>query len=360
MNKKVFINGRFLTGPMTGVQRTAFELAKALDELLAEPASNVKGISFIVIYSGIIKHSVNYKHLTIIKKGLLTGNLWEQIELPFYTFGSLLLNLCSIAPLLKLRQYVMIHDASVLVNKKFFSTAFRLWYAVALPILGKTSKRIITVSNFSKRELIKYAHIKDNKIFIIYNAAEHILNVGNADQNFIDKINLNKPYCLAVSSLGANKNFAGLNKALQGVNFTDFKMLIAGGNIGVLKHVAANDDAVYLGYVTDAELRYLYSNASLFIFPSFYEGFGIPPLEAMILGCPVIASNTSSIPEVLEDACEYFDPNNIENMRQSINNMIYDGDKLSKFKTLGYKQAAKYSWNKSALELMNLISIDCG
>lgn len=354
--KEIMINGRFLTGPLTGVQRVALEIVKALDELLTSGLIDSTQYSFTLLYNGEITQPIILKHIQIIKQGMLTGNLWEQLELPLYSYGKLLINLCSIAPLFKCRQIVFVHDVSFLVNKHFFSKSFRLWYSAAIPIIGKLCRGMVTVSDFSKNELIKYAGVSTDKITVIYNAAEHILNAGAPDGEFLSKIHSLKPYCLAVSSLGANKNFNGLNAALKKIDFGNYQMLIAGGGLKVLQHsVAETGAATYLGYVSDDELHYLYSNAALFVFPSFYEGFGIPPLEAMILGCPVIASQTSAMPEVLGTAAAYFNPFDTDDMGVKINKLLHEPDELEQLKSKGYKRAALYNWHQSATQLFHLI-----
>jgi glycosyltransferase involved in cell wall biosynthesis len=352
---KIFLNGRFLTSPQTGVQRTAYELVLALDTLIDRGEIDISATSFVLIYSGTIVNPIQLKHIVLLKRGFLSGNLWEQLELPLYTFGSFLVNMGSIAPLFKRKQLVVIHDVSFLVNKSFFSKKFRLWYANAIPLLGKLSRCIVTVSNFSKQELINRAGINANKITVIYNSAKHLLRFGEPNEAFKDKVMQLKPFCLAVSSLGANKNFGGLSNALKGVALGGHKMVIAGGKLGALKNASPNQDAIYLGFVTDEELVYLYQHASLFIFPSFYEGFGIPPLEAMLMGCPVIASNTSSMPEVLGDAAAYLDPYQPAVMGQQISALINDPQKLSLLVQRGYERAERYSWHDSAHQLYHLI-----
>lgn len=356
MSKTIYLNGRFLTQKITGVQRTAFELVMALDILLDQDIIDKNQYKFHLIYSGEIINPVELKHIKLIKRGLLKGNLWEQFELPFYTLNSLLVSMCTVSTLFKRKQIVIIHDASTLVNPAFFPFLLRLWYGIAIPALGKIAKRIITVSNFSKNELVKYAGIKSEKIAVIYNAPEHILRNEEPDELFKNKILSLKPYCLAVSSLGANKNFKGLSDAIAKIDFKQCNMLIAGGSVSTLQHTAPDSAAItYLGYVSDPELKFLYSNASLFIFPSFYEGFGIPPLEAMISGCPVLSSNTSSLPEILGDACAYCDPANADNIASGINSLINNEAALSLLRKKGIKQASLYNWLKSANELFRVI-----
>jgi glycosyltransferase involved in cell wall biosynthesis len=355
MEKEIIINGRFLTMPLSGIQRVAYELITALDDLLERGEVDAAKFRFVLLHPGKFINSITLKHIHIKKVGALSGNLWEQLELPFYSRNRLLISLCSISPLVKTRQIVMVHDASFFINKQFFSRAFRLWYCFAIPLIMRRALQILTVSGFSNSELIKYTGVASNKIAVIPNAADHIVRFGKPADAFAEKINSFKPYCLAVSNLGANKNFSGLTKAISLIDFTGYKMLIAGGESSTLQRLAPDDKATYLGYVSDEELKYLYTNASLFVFPSFYEGFGIPPLEAMILGCPVAASNTSAIPEILEEACCYFDPANAGDIAAKISELINDAEKLNELREKGYRQAAKYKWKNSALQLFNLI-----
>lgn len=357
MTKNIFLNGRFLTRPLSGVQRTALELIQALDTFINSNPDILTKFSFTIVYSGTIVNEIKLKHITLSKRGFATGIMWEQLELPFITRKGFLISLCSISTLFKRNQFVMVHDASFFVNEDFFSKNFVKWYKFAIPILGKISKKILTVSQFSKSELVKYARFKPDKVDIIYNSADHILKYSEPSQEFIIKIDSLRPYCLAVSNLGLNKNFGGLSQALNKMNFAPYNMLIAGGRMKGLNANELNDQhsVTYLGYVSDNELKYLYQNSSLFLFPSFYEGFGIPPLEAMALGCPVIASNTSSLPEVLNDAAAYFNPFDVDDMAHQIQVLLNDNEQLATLKEKGYRQAARYSWHKSAEQLYKLI-----
>src|SRR4051812_20778442 len=116
--QQIYINGRFLTQTLTGVQRTAFELVTALDKLIGEQQAGTHEYS--LIYSGVMVNKITLNHIKLAKKGFLKGNLWEQFELPFYTRDGLLVSLCTISTLFKRKQFVMIHDASVFVNPQFF------------------------------------------------------------------------------------------------------------------------------------------------------------------------------------------------------------------------------------------------
>jgi glycosyltransferase involved in cell wall biosynthesis len=356
MQNTIYINGRFLTVALNGIRRTAYELVYALDELIERGGVDSNRYKFIILYSGEIKNQIVLKHIQIIRRGILKGNLWEQFELPIYSFGSLLVSMCTISTLFKRKQVIIVHDASVFVNPQYFSSAFRAWYKFAVPLLGKLARHIITVSEFSKNELVKYAGFDDAKITVIYNAGEHIKRFGEPDDTFIAKIEQFKPYCLAVSSLAVNKNFNGLGKALNKITDLHHHMLIAGSKLTVLQENGQEDNMIYLGYVSNEELQYLYRNASLFIFPSFYEGFGIPPLEAMALGCPVIASDTTAMPEILGNASAYFNPYDATDMSVKIDLLLKNNDELTKLKNAGYRQSQAFNWTDSALRMYNILT----
>jgi glycosyltransferase involved in cell wall biosynthesis len=360
MQRKIYINGRFLTVPLNGIRRTAYELTRALDRLIDEDDDISNRYKFFIIYSGEIETPIKLKHIEVLKRGVLKGTLWEQIELPIYSFGGLLVSMCTISTLFKRSQVIIVHDASIFVNPQYFSFTFRMWYRLAVPILGKLARHIITVSDFSKKELVKYGDFNEEKTTVIYNAAEHIKDFDQPDNLFIAKIGRYKPYCLAVGSLAVNKNFQGLSKAIKEIKILNHQILIAGSKLSVLESDHQADNLNYLGYVTNAELKYLYSNASLFIFPSFYEGFGIPPLEAMSLGCPVIASNTAAIPEILGDACVYFDPHDPVDMAVKIELLLNDQSKLNELKKTGYVQSRLFSWTNSARRLFKIIAKHSG
>ncbi|MBE9584300.1 glycosyltransferase family 4 protein [Mucilaginibacter sp. JRF] len=356
MKRTIYLNGRFLTVPLNGIRRTAFELIKALDDLLDSGAIDKDKYTLEILYSGEIANPVELKHIKLTKRGILKGNLWEQLELPLYTAGKMLINFCTIAPLLKSNQISVIHDASVLINPQYFSPAFSKWYNFAVPLINKRAKHVVTVSEFSKQELHKTLKPARRDMTVMYNAGEHILDYEKPSQEFIDKVEKHKPYCLSVGSLAFHKNFQGLSKALKIADITSHNVLIAGGKLATLETSEAKDNLVYLGYVTDAELKHLYANADLFIFPSLYEGFGIPPLEAMNLGCPVIASNAASMPEVIADAGAYFDPTNVNDMAAKIKGLLNNATRLQELKQAGYDRAAYFNWHKSAGILFNAVA----
>ncbi|BBN97844.1 glycosyltransferase family 4 protein [Sporolactobacillus terrae] len=355
---KIYINGRFLTQKVTGVQRYANEIVNAFDQLI-ENGEIPKKYELVVLVPNNVQRKIVLKNIEIRTIGKLKGHLWEQIELPLYTKKHFLLNLCNLGPAFKKNQIVSIHDASVFLNENNYSKLFTIWYKILYKLESKNAKLLITVSNFSCKELIKYLHIDNSRIKVIYEGNDHIRKL-RTDNKIIKKYKLDsKPYLLSVSSLNPNKNFKGVIKSLKYLNKNMFDVVVAGGmNPKVFNgsQIDNSKNVKYLGYVTDEELKALYENAFCFLYPSFYEGFGIPPLEAMSMGCPVIVSNRSSLPEVCGDSALYCEPSDSVDIANKINQLINDENLQNKLKELGQERAQSFSWMNCAHEIFDTLS----
>ena len=304
---RIYINGRFLTQRITGVQRYALEMTKALDRLISDDKILQKH-EYILIAPKDVLYNLELKNMLFIQRGIFKGHLWEQFELPVYSRDGFLMNFCNCAPLIKRNQTVTIHDAAVSAVPHAFSLAFRTWYKMMFMWLGRSLKQIFTVSEFSKKELHKYYDIPLNKIHVTYNGIDHIKNL-EVDEGIIDREGLkNKKYILAVSSMNPSKNFPLILDVARLMPEVEF--IIAGGsNAKVFKSAGLDvpQNAKFIGYVSDEELMALYSHASAFVYPSLYEGFGIPPLEAMMCCCPVVVSDIEVFHEVYGDSVKYCD-----------------------------------------------------
>jgi len=356
--KNFYINGRFLTQPATGVQRFALEILTSLDKLLN--SENALKINYIcLIPSDTIMNSFpKWQNISIRACGFMHGNLWEQLELPFYSRKGRLLDLCNIGPLFHFSQIVVIHDASVFAMPQAYSTTFKVKYKLIYFVLSRTAKMLITVSQFSKKELSHYLRIKEEKIAVISEGCEHILK-AKMDESILDKFFLrSKPYLLAVGSLSLHKNLNSLIEAMKLAQDKLPNLVIAGGRFSKVftqNNSSQDEGIIRLGYVTDGQLRSLYENAVAFIFPSLYEGFGLPPLEAMICGCPVICSNRASIPEVCGDAALYFEPVNLADIRSRMEQLVDDLASQELLRQKGTLRAQNFTWERAARSLLTIL-----
>ncbi|HEX7126920.1 MAG TPA: glycosyltransferase, partial [Thermodesulfobacteriota bacterium] len=229
---RVFVNARFLTQPVTGVQRYGRELVKALDRLLARGFDGAGRYAFVLLVPRASRADLDglaLTHLEVRRVGRLRGHLWEQLELPVYARGGWLLSPGAVGPLVKRRQIVTIHDASVFAVPQGFSVPFRMWYRAVGRGLGRTVQRVVTPSAFSSRELRRYCRIDERRLRVIPPGVEHIRSVA-PDYGVLDRHGLDgRPFVLVVGNLNPNKNFHGVAAAVRLLEGRDFHVVVAGG-----------------------------------------------------------------------------------------------------------------------------------
>ena len=349
---KIYINARFLTQKdIQGVQRYAIQLLKALDLLIDCDEIDSSQFSFILLSPQNIQHNLDLKYIPLQTVGFLKGHLWEQVELPFYARDGLLLNLTGSAPLAKLNQIVTIHDVSIWAVPDAYSLTFKLWYKILLFNLKSIAKTFITVSYFSRQEIIKYLGINKEKINVVYEGKEHIFSV-EPDRAFLSRRNLlDKRFIFVVSSMSPHKNFSAVIRALEELIDLHLYVVIVGidyPKVFMPPKLSSSDKVIHLGYVNNSELRTLYEHAFCFIHPSLYEGFGLPPLEAMACSCPVIASNAASLPEICSDAVLYCDPYNHQDIAGKIKQLTEDVELRQDLIQKGKIRSQLFTWKKCA------------
>ena len=344
----VYINGRFLTQRVTGVQRYAREVLLALDELLHEHREQVPFELEVLAPEG-----TEFPQLRAIQTrpiGPFAGNLWEQVTLPRFVGRAPLFSFSATGPVFKTRQMVTVHDANIFAVPQAFSWRFRTWYKVLLNVLLRRAFGAVTVSEFSRGEITRYFRCDPKKLNVASAGWQHVVRSA-ADTGILARHALvPHRYVLAVSSPTPNKNFALVVKALEHLREGSFDVVVAGKtDRDVLRGAWPQSDRVkYVGYISDEELRALYENAGVFVFPSLYEGFGIPVIEAMACGCPVIASNTASLPEVCGDAALYVSPHDAPGLAQAIERVMSDEVERQRLVRLGRQRAERFSWTAAA------------
>jgi glycosyltransferase involved in cell wall biosynthesis len=280
------------------------------------------------------------------------------VVLPLHARNGVLLSLANAAPLALRRQCVTIHDASVFAVPQAYSPQFRTWYKLLLPALGRRAQRIVTDSEFSRTELARRAGVPLEKIRVIPPGADHILAI-EPDRKVLERHGLDaRPFVLAVGSRAPHKNLSGLDTAAMYLRPRDYDIVVAGGSDTRIfsPHLERSAKAIkHLGYVTDRELRALYEHAACFVYPSFYEGFGIPPLEAMMCKCPVIVSRVASLPEVCGDAALYCDPHDPVDIARSIDVVMRDPNLQAALTRSGFERAGAFTWDRTACGLAALL-----
>ncbi len=335
----LYINGNFLNEPLTGVQLYAAAIIRQIDLLLGGPGFAGFHEVVLLMPKG-TECPLLLQHIRIKAGGFGQGNLWEQTSLSLMSRGELLINLCNRAPLFKFRQLLVIHDASIIATPEGFSWRFRLFWGICYLIFGQTLPGFATVSAFSRQELQKYFKIPRAKINVIYPGVERLLG-KEADNELLDKLAIGgRRYVLAVGG-NKNKNLQIIISALSRLP-SDLLLVIA-GKYEKITPLALNPKVISAGRVTDEGLVALYKGATCLAFPSLYEGFGLPPIEAMSLGCPVVAAKRSSIPEVCGEAALYCDPENENDVVEKIELLLGDTTLVVSLVQRGRERAAFFS-----------------
>lgn len=333
--KNIYINGKFLCQRITGVQRYASELLKQFDEI------NDARYKFHIIMPSDVVTRIEFKNIDVIQTKGKAGYFWEQITLPRICRklkAENLLNFCNVAPILFPGSCV-IHDIGVIDAPKGFSFRQRIVYKIINRLNIRKYKKVITVSSCMKARIEEYYGIKD--VGVVFTGKEHLYGYQPVKPSFIDNF---KDYYLAVGSMNPNKNFKSIVR-LAKLN-PDENFIIAGGNARSFakEKLDLSENLYFTGYLKDEELSYLYKNCKAFLFPSVYEGFGLPPIEALCSGCKrVLCNDIPVLREIGEGLYTFTDFDKAE----KISDIEFIEPDLSKLE--------KYSWEKSARKFLDIL-----
>lgn len=348
VRKSYVINGKFLSQRITGVQRYAIEIVNALDKIVSS------GELEIAVPPN-VRDVPKYQNIRIGRVGCLKGILWEQISFPLYVLRhkKIPLNLCNASPLL-CPGFVCIHDVKIRACPQYFSKPFIIWYRLLFSNAMRRADKVITVSAFSKDEIERYYGISRSLISVIPNSWEHYERISY-DDNALEKYQLTAgSYYFALGSFDPNKNFKWIADIANKNQDAVFAVAgsLNGGVFAEMARVECPSNMRFLGYVSDDEAKTLMRECRAFLFPSFYEGFGIPPLEALSAGAKrIVVSDIPVMHEVFGDAVSYIDPRGGDADLAQINEISEEKRK---------EILNKYSWEKSAEALKKHLDIHAG
>lgn len=359
--KKLVVFNALQTSLNDGIGRYSYELSK---ELYINNPQNIK----IVIRNQDIKlFDFAKKEDLIIVYNINNSkerNIYEQFKLPkiiYKKFPDAIVHYPdTMAPILSKNKVVItIHDLAFKSLKEVFTWKTVLWKNIITSLSIRKADKIIAITKFTENEIIKhYPKINKNKISVIFNGFNDFSKEKINEKNVSNQIkNMNKEYILTVSTLSPRKNIDGLINAFYAIKDEITENLVIAGKNGwmyekIYKLVEAlklKDRVIFTGKVNDDELKYLYKSAKIFVYVSFYEGFGFPPLEAMGYGVPCLVSNTSSIPEVVGDAAIQVNPKNIDEISKKIEESLMCNNKEVIIK--GRRKVQKFSWKKCAKDV---------
>lgn len=235
-------------------------------------------------------------------------------------------------------------------------------YKIVIKSAIKRAKKIIAVSNFTKKDILRNYNIAPEKVSVTYEACDFPDDIKEAkDGSILKKYAIIKPYILYVGNAYPHKNLEALILGFQRFNKDNFYQLVLVGKEDyfykqlrnfVEKNNVAN--VIFTGFVPDSRLDFIYRNAKIYIFSSLYEGFGLPPLEAMARGVPVASSDHPCMKEILGESAYYFDAGNAKNIAEAIKKLVNDGDLRNGLINKGFNQVKKYSWKKMASETLKI------
>ncbi|MCK0161191.1 glycosyltransferase family 4 protein [Allomuricauda sp. F6463D] len=342
----IVINAKFLTQKITGVQRFALELCKRLPR-------TIQGEEVVFVSPKAEQINVISTDVQPIQFGRLPAILWEQIELPIFlkrNGNPLLINLAGVGPVLYKNKIMALYDLAYEHHPEWFTYSFHKVYSTLIPIGLKNSKRIVTDSNYVKDDIIETYKIEDNKIEVIYAAPSEM---------FRDKGLKREKFILTVSSIDPRKNLKSVIQAYKQLD-TDYKLVIVGKSNHIfsnldLEEEMGDSNINFTGYLSDKELIELYNKAEIFIYASFFEGFGMPPLEAQACGCCCIVSNKTSLPEVYQDSVHYCEPTDLESIKSAMKNLIENPELRIQLRDKGFENLKRFSWDNSTEQLKQII-----
>jgi glycosyltransferase involved in cell wall biosynthesis len=256
---------------------------------------------------------------------------------------------------------ISLHDVSFLRHPEFFPRHLYWVLRMSLPHSVRKAKKVITISEFSKREIIEFYHPPSEKVAVTYLASsENFRPAGNErKKEILKKYGIKSPYILSVSNLQPRKNLERLIKSFVSILKSDkgfpCDLVIVGQKLWLynkifneIRRSKYSERIILTDYVPENDLPYLYSFAEVLVYPSIYEGFGLPVLEAMACGCPVITSNLSSLPEVAGEACLLVNPYRVEEIAGAIREVIEKPEMKQRLREAGLEQSNKFSWKKTA------------
>lgn len=337
----IFCNTRILNEKLTGVQRYTTELLSRMNNRIGciSPTKRLDGIK---------------------------GHFWEQVVLPSRLGNNLLWSPSNTGPLCVENQVVSIMDLSPLDHPEWTSKKFSLWYQFLIPKLVSRVKGIITISEFSRTRILNFCPEAKHKIHVTHLAADKRFSPVDKTSvsHMVQNLKLpSKKYIVALGSLEPRKNLHTLLKAWEHIHTKlphDTWLVLAGakGKSSVFgSHSYCNlPPRVHLtGHVADDLLPALYTGALATIYLSYYEGFGLPPLEAMSCGSPVLVSNTTSLPEVVADSGLTVDPFDVDAISGEIFRLVFDSTLQENLRLKGVERAKHFNWDKTAEETMRIL-----
>ncbi|WP_147276241.1 glycosyltransferase family 4 protein [Sphingomonas aracearum] len=349
--KPLLFNGKFYAGALNGVHRVADRLIRECDARLAAMPERQRPPARLLVPA----RRTWEPELTAIELVEVAGadsQAWEQMRLPAAAADGVLVNLANLAPVRARRQLLLLHDAQFLFPDSGYPLKQRLGYRWLTPLMARRSSVVLTVSSYSRQMLELLGVAPRTKTAVLYNGADHILDV-EPDPAALQRLGLMPGgYALAFGSPKGYKNNAVLFAAFADGAMQPRRLVIVGPDRAALERAGLTPpaDTVFAGRCDDAALRTLYAGAHAVLVPSRTEGFGLPPLEAMLCGAPAVIAPAGALPEICRDAAVYADVDDPLAWREAIRALDDPALRTAKL-AAGQARAAQFTWARAGDQL---------
>lgn len=356
MRRHWSINGRFLSQPTTGVQRVACELVRALDTVLASDPAGARSLSLELVLPPDAAMPWTLEAIPSRRAGRLRGHAWEQSILPAHAPGGLL-SLCNTGPLLHRKQIVCIHDATTRSSPGSYTFGFRSLYRVLIPALARTAGAVTTVSAHSARELRRLGICPTGSVRVVPNGHEHVTRWIPTHSDRTRAV-AGRDTVVLIGSPAPHKNIDLLLGLSDRLRAAGIRLAVVGArDPRVYASVPPTGGGVdWLGRISDAEMAALLQDSLCLAFPSLTEGFGMPPLEAMALGCPTIVSDRTSLPEICGSASLYAPADDPDAWFDRIRELRSSPSLREDLAARGRTRAARFRWSDAACAYLDLMA----
>ncbi len=370
---RIAIDVRPTVGHFAGIGKYTYNLVKEIAKLDRENEYLLYSF-FLKPFSSDIEELAKSQPNFSLKASRIPGRLmrffWDYLKIPIEPFlGEVdVFHITNylIPYIRRAKLLVTIYDITPVLSPEYHNRYTRTYVKEKILFAAKKADRIIAISQHTKRDLIQTLGVPEDLIAVIYGGVgEQFQPIKNQEvlNRVKERYNIKDKYLLFLGTLEPRKNIPGLIRAFHKIKdrFPNYQLVIAGKRgwkfqeiFKTVEELRLEDRVIFTGYLPEEDIPSLYSGAELFIYPTLYEGFGFPPLEAMACGTPVITSNLSSLPEVVGEGGILIDPNNIDELSRAMESVLADENLRKGLREKGLRQAAKFSWERCARDTLKV------